>query len=404
MLSVQQALDRLLSRAAPALPSEPVGTLAASGRVLAESLRAPLDLPPVDNAAMDGFAVRARDCAPGLRLPVSQRIAAGCRPGALAPGSAARIFTGAPMPPGADAVVMQECCRLDGDGLAVTLLHQPAPGEHLRRAGEDVRAGSVLLEAGALLRPQEVACAAAAGLAMLPVARRVRVAMLCTGDELAQPGQPLAPGQVYNANRYALGALLTRLGCETSDYGVVHDRLDATRAALRDAAACHDLILTSGGASVGEEDHVRAAVGAEGEIDCWKIAVKPGKPLAFGAVRRADGTRAHFIGLPGNPVAAFVAFLMFVRPFVLRLQGAREVLPRPLQLRAGFAVAHPDQRLEFLRARLAADGGLELVPGGQGSALLCALSQADGLVLRAPGQVIRPGDPVSYLPFGGLLP
>jgi len=396
MLSVHEALDLLLSRATPVAGTDTVGTVAACGRVLAATQYAAFDLPPADNAAMDGYAVRSAGCRLGAALPVSQRITAGARPEPLAPGSAARIFTGAAIPPGADAVVMQEHCRPGPDG-AVTLLHLPAPGEHLRRAGEDVRAGSVLLEAGTVLRPQELAYAASCGLDRLPVARRIRVAMLFTGDELATPGQPLAPGQIYNANRYALGALLARLGCEATDYGIVPDRLDATRAALRDAAAGHDLILSSGGASVGEEDHVRAAVAAEGSIAMWKIAMKPGKPLAFGS---AGG--AHFLGLPGNPVAAFIGFLIFARPFILRLQGARDVRPAPLMLRADFQVDRPDQRLEFLRARVNAAGALELLPH-QGSAILGSAVGADGLVLRAPGQPIARGDAVPYLPFSSLL-
>jgi len=396
MLNVHEALDHLLSRATPVAETDTVGILAACGRVLAATQYAALDLPPSDNAAMDGYAVRSADCRPGAVLPVSQRLPAGATPARLAPGSAARIFTGAAMPPGADAVVMQEHCLPGPDG-TVTLLHAPVPGEHLRRAGEDVRAGSVLLGAGTVLRPQELAYAASCGLDRLPVARRIRVAMLFTGDELAMPGQPLGPGQIYNANRYALGALLARLGCETSDYGIVPDRLDATRAALRDAAAGHDLILTSGGVSAGEEDHVRVAVAAEGGIDLWKIAMKPGKPLAIGSVGRT-----HFLGLPGNPVAAFIGFLVFARPFILRLQGARAVLPAPLMLHADFEVGHPDRRLEFLRVRVNAAGALELLPK-QGSAILGSTVDADGLVLRSPGQVIARGDAVPYLPFASLL-
>jgi molybdopterin molybdotransferase len=403
MLSVQEALGLLLSKAATRPHTETVPTLAACGRVLAESQYASFNLPPLDNAAMDGYAVRSGDCAPGARLTVSQRIAAGAMPTPLAPGSAARIFTGAAMPPGADAVVMQEHCQLDADGAVVTVLRAPAPGEHLRRAGEDVRAGALLLAAGVRLRPQELAYAASMGLAQLPVARRPRVAMLFTGDELATPGQALGPGQIYNANRYALGSMLVAMGCETSDYGIVRDDAEATRATLRHAGAGHDLVLSCGGVSVGEEDHVKAAVAAEGSIDLWKIAIKPGKPLAFGSLRRADGAgSAHFIGLPGNPVASLVGFLMFVRPFLLRLQGATDVLPRPVQLRADFDFDAPDGRLEFLRARVNGAGNLELA-GNQGSAVLSACVQAGGLALRPPGQRIARGDYVHYLPFGELL-
>jgi molybdopterin molybdotransferase len=402
MLSVHEALEHLLSRAIPLAHTETVATLGACGRVLAETRRAAVDVPPADNAAMDGYAVRSEDCRPGVALPVSQRIAAGACAAPLAPGSAARIFTGAPMPPGADAVVMQEHCRAGTDGATVTLLHSPAPGEHLRPAGEDAAIGRVMLEAGTRLRPQELAYAAACGLARLPVARRPRVALLFTGDELALPGMELLPGQVYNSTRYALGPLLAALGCETSDYGILPDRPELIRAALRDAAAGHDLVLGTGGASVGEEDHMKAAVAAEGSLDLWKIAIKPGKPLAFGALRRPDGGSAHFIGLPGNPVASFVTFLVLVRPFLLRLQGARDPLPRPLLMRADFTSPPADGRLEYLRAHVNAAGRLELADA-QGSALLRSVVQADGLALRAPGQAIVPGDLVDYLPFGDLL-
>jgi len=400
MLSVQEALDQLLSHATPITQADSVGTLAAAGRVLAESIHAGIDVPPADNAAMDGYALRSQEYRPGTLLPVGQRVAAGALAIPLAPGSAARIFTGAPLPQGADTVVMQEHCRVEADGVA--FLRQPAPGEHVRRRGEDIRAGSVLLAAGARLRPQELAYAAAAGLAKLHVVRRPRVAMLFTGAELAMPGGPLAPGQIYNANRYALGALLHALGCETTDFGIVPDRLDATRATLREAAAGHDLVISSGGVSVGEEDHVKAAVSAEGTLEVWKVAMKPGKPLAFGALRRPSGGSAHFIGLPGNPVASFVAFVQFARPFILRMQGVARAQQPALPMRAGFARAHPDARTEFLRVRVGAGGLLEPV-GAQGSALLHSLVQADGLAVRAPGRAIAHGDFVPYLPFAELL-
>lgn len=400
MLSVQEALDHLLSHATPIAQSDQVGTLAACGRVLAETVQAGIDVPPADNAAMDGYAVRTRDYHPGALLPVAQRVAAGARAAPLAPGSAARIFTGAPLPPGADAVVMQEHCRVEAGGVA--LLHPPAAGEHVRRRGEDIRGGGVLLAAGTRLRPQELAYAAAAGVAQLRVTRRPRVAMLFTGAELATPGAALAPGQIYNANRYALGALLHGLGCETTDFGIVDDRLDATRATLREAAAGHDLVISSGGVSVGEEDHVKAAVAAEGTLDVWKVAMKPGKPLAFGALRRREGSSAHFIGLPGNPVASFVAFALFARPFILRMQGVERVHQQALPMRAGFACGHADGRTEFLRVRVNGAGLLEPV-AQQGSALLHSLVQADGLAVREPGLVIGHGDIVPYLPFDALL-
>ncbi|MGI4846439.1 MAG: molybdopterin molybdotransferase MoeA [Janthinobacterium lividum] len=401
MLSVQEALDLLLARAHPVTHTESIGTLAAAGRVLAATQYAGIDVPRADNAAMDGYAVRSAECRAGAVLPVSQRIAAGHVPAPLAPGSAARIFTGAGIPAGADAVVMQEYCRGAEDGRSVVIERQPVPGEHIRRIGEDIRAGSPLLEAGTRLRAPELAYAASNGLACLPVTRRLRVAMLFTGDELVMPGAALGPGQIYNANRYALGSMLCALGCEIDDFGIVPDRLDATRSVLRDAAAGHDLVLSCGGASVGDADHVKPAVAAEGSLDLWKIAMKPGKPLAFGTLRRPGGT-THFIGLPGNPVACLVSFLLFVRPFLLRLQGMRAVLPQPLSMRAEFSVERPDERLELLRVRVNEAGNLVL-SGGQGSALMGSAVQGSGLALRPPGRRIAPGDTLAYLPFAELL-
>lgn len=402
MLSVLEALVLILARAHPVTQTDTVNTLAATGRVLAMTQYATIDVPRADNAAMDGYAVRSAECCAGAVLPVSQRIAAGQSPEPLAPGSAARILTGAGIPAGADAVVMQERCHGADDGLTVTIVRPPAPGEHIRRIGEDIRAGAPLLGAGTRLRPPELAYAASNGLACLPVTRRLRVAMLFTGDELVMPGAALVAGQIYNANRYALGSMLCALGCETSDFGIVPDRLDATRTVLRDAAVGHDLVLTCGGASVGDADHVKPAVTAEGSLDMWKIAMKPGKPLAFGALRRPDGGTTHFIGLPGNPVACFVTFLLFVRPFLLRLQGVRDVLPRPLSMLADFSFDRPDDRLEFLRVRVNEAGNLVL-SGSQGSAVMTSAVQGSGLALRRPGQSIAPGDRLAYLPFAELL-
>lgn len=411
MLSVQDALDLLLARAQPVTQTETINTLEATGRVLAGTEYASMDVPRVDNAAMDGYAVRSTDCRSsdcrsgdrrgGVQLPVSQRIAAGQAPAPLSPGSAARIFTGAGIPPGADAVVMQEHCRSLDDGRSVIIEHAPLPGQHIRRIGEDIRAGAPLLQAGTRLRAPELAYAASNGLASLAVTRRLRVAMLFTGDELVMPGTALGPGQIYNANRYALGSMLDGLGCETSDLGIVPDQLDATRSVLRTAARNHDLVLSCGGASVGEADHIKPAVAAEGSLDMWKIAMKPGKPLAFGTLNRADGA-THFIGLPGNPVACLVTFMLFVRPFLLRLQGVRELSPRLLPMRADFSVRQPDERLELLRVRVNDAGNLVLA-GNQGSAIMRAAVEATGLALRPPGQPVAPGDMLGYLPFAELL-
>ncbi len=400
MLSVDEALAFLLAGARPVAETEQVATLAASGRVLAEAQESRLSVPSLDNTSMDGYAVYAADCASGAaRLPVSQRIAAGSMPQPLARGTAARIFTGAPIPPGADAVVMQELCAQDGD--AVVIKHRPEPGEWVRRIGEDIRAGSEILAAGMKLRPQDTGLAASVGIATLPLYRRLKVAVFFTGDELVMPGEPLPPGRIYNSNRFTLNGLMQQAGCEVTDYGIVPDRLDATRAVLREAAAGNDLIVTSGGVSVGEEDHIKPAVEAEGKLNLWKIAVKPGKPLAFGEVNAGAGRKAHFIGLPGNPVSSFVTFLIFVRPFILRCQGVTRVEPLGYALRADFDWSKPDPRREFLRVKLNASGGLDLF-ANQSSAVLTSTVWGDGLVDNPARQPIRRGDMVKFLPFSEL--
>ena len=334
LMSFDDALAALLVNARTVDGVESLPTVEAAGRVLALDQRSTLDVPPMDNTQMDGYAVRCADLGragpdAGVRLRVAQRIAAGQTGEPLAAGTAARIFTGAMIPEGCDAVVMQEQTQADGE--FVDVLHRPEPGEWIRRAGEDIRAGQVILPAGSRITPQAAGLAASVGLAALPVVRRVRVACFFTGDELVMPGEPLPPGGIYNSNRFMLRGLLAALGCEIEDFGIVPDRLDATREVLRRAAEGHDLILTSGGVSVGEEDHVKPAVEAEGSLDMWKIAMKPGKPLAYGHVHGAA-----FIGLPGNPVSSFVTFLMMVRPFLLATQGVREVAPGSLMLRADF--------------------------------------------------------------------
>lgn len=400
MLSVREALDFLLGAARPVGAIETVPTLQANGRVLAQDLRSTLNVPSADNTQMDGYAVRAADCASGqATLAISQRIPAGHVGARLEPGTAARIFTGAMIPEGADAVVMQEQCEADGD--KVTVRHAPRPGEWIRRTGEDIVAGSVILPAGTRLRAQELGLAASVGLAEVPVFRRVRVAVFFTGDELAMPGEPLAPGAIYNSNRFTLRGLLENFGCEITDFGIVPDSLDATRATLRDAARGHDLIITSGGVSVGEEDHIKPAVEAEGQLDMWQIAVKPGKPLAFGQVRR-EGGEASFLGLPGNPVSSFITFLLFVRPFLLRLQGvAGPVEPRGFPMRADFDWPKADRRNEFLRVRVNENGGLDLF-SNQGSGVLTSTVWGDGLVDNPPGQPVARGDMVRFIPFAQL--
>ena len=404
MLSVQEALDFLLKGARPVSDTESVSTLDALGRVLAQDQASQLNVPPMDNTQMDGYAVRSTDCMSGnASLSVSQRIPAGHVGQPLQPGTAARIFTGALIPQGADAVVMQEQCQFDEASGKVTVNHVPKSGEWIRRAGEDIRSQSTILTAGTRLRAQELGLAASVGLAALPVLRRLRVAVFFTGDELTMPSEALKPGAIYNSNRFMLRGLLQHLGCDITDLGNVPDTLEATRQALRQAASGHDLIVTSGGVSVGEEDHIKPAVEAEGKLNLWQIAIKPGKPLAFGEVNRTDSTgTAFFVGLPGNPVSSFVTFLKFVRPFILALQGAQTTPPRHYAMRADFNWPKPDRRNEFLRVRINDQHGLDLF-SNQSSGVLTSTVWGDGLIDNPPGQAIAAGDTVHFLPFSELL-
>jgi molybdopterin molybdotransferase len=403
LAGMDQALDLLLSHARPLSGTERVQLLAGLGRVLAESLVSPIAVPPWDNSAMDGYALRCSDLGThGARLRIAQRIAAGRQGVPLEPGTAARIFTGAPIPPGADAVAIQEVCTQDTAGGWVELPAGIAPGDNIRLAGEDIRPGAEVIPAGTRLDPQHLGLAASVGVAELTVYRRLRVAVLSSGDELASPGDALGPGQIYNSNRYTLGTLVQALGCEVIDLGIVPDDLEATVAALSRAASDSDLILASGGVSVGEEDHVKPAVERLGTLELWQIAVRPGKPLAFGYVA---GT--PFIGSPGNPVSVFVSACLFARPFILRRQGVRgPVRPQPLTVRAGFDWPRPDSRRELHRARLAAgpDGELEVqVHPSRSSGVLSSVTWANGLAVIAEGRVLRRGDPLPFIPFSELL-
>ncbi|MCC7059403.1 MAG: molybdopterin molybdotransferase MoeA [Burkholderiaceae bacterium] len=408
LLPLDEALQRLLAFArSPEVPVEPVSTFDADGRVLAQDVVSALQVPPQDNSSMDGYAVACASVpAPGTVLAVTQRIAAGSCGRALLPGEAARIFTGAPIPPGADAVVMQEDCDVvsaAADGLTAQVRVQsvPSAGQWIRLAGEDVRRGSIVLGRGTRLTPASLGMAASVGWPELLVARRPRVALFSTGDELVMPGEVAAAdlrvGAIYNSNRFFLRALLLRLGCTVSDLGIVPDRRDATLQALRSAASQHDLILTSGGVSVGEEDHIRPAVQSLGSLDLWQIAIKPGKPFAYG---RIDA--AHFIGLPGNPVSSFVTFALLVRPFLLRLQGASDVAPLTVAARADFDWPRAERRREFLRVRRNAQGGLDLF-GNQSSGVLSSAVWGDGVVDNPPGQTVCRGDTVRFIAWSDLL-
>ena len=416
LMQLETALSQLLASAHPVVESEPLATFDADGRVLAADLVSALDVPGHDNTSMDGYAVRVADlvAAQGAPLVVSQRMPAGHGGVALQPGTVARIFTGAPVPAGADAVVMQEDAEPAGELAgqpAVRFKTLPSPGQWIRRQGEDVQRGAVVLPAGTRLGPAELGLAASIGFAQLPVWRRVRVALFSTGDELVMPGDvppvQMKPGAIYNSNRFFLRALLQRLGSEVSDLGIVPDQREATVAALRSAAESHDLILTSGGVSVGEEDHIKPAVQQLGGLDLWQIGMKPGKPFAHGWIDRSSHSgQCHFVGLPGNPVSSFVTFVLLVRPFLKRLQGLSgpeaEGLPPPQRLIAHFDLPKGDKRREFLRVRVNAQGGLDLFPN-QSSGVLTSMVWGDGLVDNPPGGVIRYGDEVNFLPFDTLL-
>ena len=398
---LDDALADLLARADVLAATDTVSTFGADGRVLAQDLVSALQVPPQDNSSMDGYAVRTGDIPEeGVPLPVSQRIPAGAAAEPLVAGSAARIFTGAPIPPGADAVVMQEETEPAGEQI-VRFMRVPAPGQWIRRSGEDVALGSVVLAKGQRLSPAELGLAASIGMDKLVVASRPRVALFSTGDELVMPGEvapaQMKPGAIYNSNRFFLRALLRRLGCEVTDLGIVPDRRDATVDALRTAAQEHDLILTSGGVSVGEEDHIKPAVQELGSLDLWQIAIKPGKPFAYGKVGAA-----HFIGLPGNPVSSFVTFVLLVRPFLLKLQGAARLAPPIANLPAHFEWPRPDKRREFLRVRRNDQGGLDLFPN-QSSGVLTSAVWGDGLVDNAAGHAIARGDMVPFMSLVELL-
>ena len=403
---LDDALQELLAHAQPLAGAESVDTFEADGRVLLQAAVSPLQVPPQDNSAMDGYAVRSAECASGgAELPVSQRIPAGVAPDALVAGSVARIFTGAPVPAGADAIVMQEDCEVLEDG-RVRIKTQPKAGQWIRRSGEDIRQGATVIEAGVRLTPAHLGLAASMGFASLPVARKPRVAMFSTGDELVMPGtvapQDMKPGSIYNSNRFFLRALLLRMGCEVTDLGIVPDDREATVAALAKAAVDHDVIVTSGGVSVGEEDHIKPAVQQLGQLDLWQISIKPGKPFAYGRVNRQDAGFAHFIGLPGNPVSSFVTFQVLVRPFLLRLQGVQNVLPRAIDARADFVWPKGDKRREFLRVRYNERGGLELFKN-QSSGVLTSTAWGDGVVDNPPSTTIAEGDTVRFIPFAELM-
>ncbi|MCP4995702.1 MAG: molybdopterin molybdotransferase MoeA [Gammaproteobacteria bacterium] len=398
---LEEALALLLEHATAVKESELVPLNDAVGRVLAEPLTSQVTVPPWDNSAMDGYAVNSADLKqPGVELPVSQRIPAGASGEPLQPGTAARIFTGAPVPPNADTVVIQEVTTQCGD--EVTINDLPEAGANIRKAGEDTQAGAEVLPAGVKLGPQHIGLAASVGIAEVPVYRRLKVTLFSSGDELVMPGEPLGPGQIYNSNEFTLHALLTRIGCEVTVLDTVEDTFDATCDALTRASQGADLIMTSGGVSVGEEDHLKPAVEKLGTLDMWKIAIRPGKPLAFGHINGVP-----FIGTPGNPVSLFVTYCLFARPFILTAQGMTDGFsPTPVNGRIDFDWPKPDKRREFARARLDLDAGGEAVVStyrSRSSGVLSSIAWANGLAVLPENRVLKAGDRVQFLPFSELL-
>ena len=409
LLPVAEAEQLMGARVTPVSGEELVPLRAALGRILSTSLIAPVNLPPFDNSAVDGFAVRAEDIdgARERRLAIVDRIAAGqVATRAVKSGEAVRIFTGAPMPPGADTVFMQEDCRIDGTHVVVP--PGLSRGANRRLAGEDIRAGAVALPAGRRLSAQDVALGAALGLTTIEVRRRVRVALFSTGNEIAEPGSPLSGAALYDSNRYLLAAAVARFGAEVTDLGILRDEPKALARAIAAAAVDHDLVLTSGGVSTGEADYVRSAVESIGRIVFWRVAIKPGRPVAMGVIPGGEtGEAAAFVGLPGNPVAVFVTFIRVVRPLLLRLAGA---LPEPLvamPARAVFAYKKRKGRREYVRVTLrkGADGMIDAVKFPQdGAGVLTSLTQTDGLAeLGEEVTNIEPGAIVGFLPYASLL-
>ncbi len=398
---IEEARDFMLSHAKAVDGVELVSLSDALGRVLAEPLSSQVNVPPWDNSAMDGYAVNSADLtAENVRLPVSQRIPAGASGEQLKPGTAARIFTGAPVPPGADTVVIQEVCRQEGDDVIITEL--PTAGANVRRAGEDTKLGQEILQPGTRLGPQHLGLAASVGIADIPVYRKLKVALFSSGDELVMPGGTLGPGQIFNSNQFTLTGLLQSLGCDVINLGMVEDTFNATCAALKSGAEQADLVLASGGVSVGEEDHVKPAVEKLGSLDLWKIAIRPGKPVAFGHIGDTP-----FIGAPGNPVSLFVTFCVFARPFILKSQGATsDLVPTPIKAPANFEWSKPDKRREFARARLDLDedGQAKVsIFASRSSGVLSSVAWANGLAVIPERQVLSKGDMVEFLPFSELI-
>jgi len=406
LIPVAEAVQHLLAHAEPLSATETVGLFDAYGRTLATTITATINVPPADNSAMDGYAVYSNDFATideNISLPISQFIYAGEIGETLEQKTVARIFTGAPIPAGADAVIMQEQCKTNTDSNSPTMTSSSIvqAGENIRRAGEDITSGDTVLTKGQRLRPQDIGLAASVGIATMNVYRKLRVGVFSTGDELCEPEQPLQAGQIYNSNRYILHGLLHDLGCEVVDLGIVNDTLEATREAMLTAAAETDLVMTSGGVSVGDADYVRIALEEIGQLKMWKINIKPGKPFAFGSI---NGT--PFLGLPGNPVSVFTTFLIFARPFILHQQGNTQTEVKGIKVPANFSWSKKGYRTEYVRVQITNNAQEEPVLAlfsHQGSGVLTSTSWADGLAIIEAGQTISKGDHLIFLPFYGLL-
>lgn len=395
---VDDTINHLLGRARAVSHTETVALTDSLDRVLARDYKIPADVPPADNSAVDGYAIRAGDLSDKALLPVSGRIAAGEAPGSLQPGTAVRIFTGSEIPSGADSVVMQERVTLADDGISINA--PVSEGQNIRRRGQDLVKGELALGKGTRIRPQEMGLLGSMGVAELEVFARVKVAIVTSGDELVDPGQPLGPGQIYNTNRFMLLGLLAKAGCEVSLCESLADSREVTRNTLQRAATVADLIITTGGVSVGEEDHIRAVLEESGELSLWRMASKPGKPLAFGAIGDTP-----VLGLPGNPAAVLVTFLIVGIPFIHACQGRTAVTGYGERLPAGFSTEKPSARREYIRARKSTgpDGPVVNAYPNQSSGVLSSACWADGLAVIPENETIGQGDPVTYYSFAELL-
>ncbi|MEE9309383.1 MAG: gephyrin-like molybdotransferase Glp [Cocleimonas sp.] len=409
LMPIDLALQHLLDKSQPITSTETLPLSEVCGRILAENIKSAINVPPADNSSMDGYAINSADFSSGdaVALPISQRIPAGTVGTALKPRTVARIFTGAPIPAGADAVVMQEVCVVSGDGdnKTVRITGPIPPNNNIRKAGEDINVGDTLLKAGKKLRPQDVGLAASVGTPTVSVFKRLRVGIFFTGDELREAGETLEEGQIYNSNRYTLRGLLEDLNCDVVDLGTVKDTLNATKSALQKAAKNTDLVMTSGGVSVGEEDYVRIALEEIGKLDLWRIRIKPGKPLAFGHISGTgdiggiDDT--PFLGMPGNPVSVFITFCIFARPFILKKQGASNTKANSYKVAAAFEWPKAGTRDEYIRVNHE-KGVLELFPH-QGSGVLTSTSWANGLALIPAGITVKANDLIEFIPFTELF-